>query len=86
MTTTRLGGRCHTGGKVPRKPVLVVVVIVVIITVTAVVVQGHRPDDNHPEPLCVRGDRIDATMLLLLIATVDCREIAIPTVPADAGQ
>ncbi len=63
------GGRCHAGGKVPCEPVIVVVVV---IAAEAVVVRGHHPDDNRPKPLHIRGDRIDVTMLLLPIATIDC--------------
>ncbi len=82
------GGRCCTGGKVPCKLVVVVIVIIVVAVVAAavVVVWGHCPNDNHPEPLCTRGDRIDATMPLLPIATVDCQEITILAIPADKGQ
>jgi hypothetical protein len=78
------GGEQGHKGKVPREPI--VIVIVVIVAAAAVIVRGNCPDKNRPEPLCVRGDGIDATMLLLPIATVDPQEIPIPALPANAGQ
>ncbi len=64
------GGEQGHESKVPREPVIVVLIIV-IIAAAAVVLWGHHPNDDHPKPLCVQGDGIDATMLLLPIATVD---------------
>ncbi len=79
------GGKQGNEGEVPREPVVVIVVIIIVLVV-GVLVWGHCPDNNPPEPLCVRGDGINATMLLLLIATVNRQEIAIPTVPANTGR
>ncbi len=81
---TQQGGEQGHEGEVPREPI--VVVVIVVVTAAAVVVRGHRPDNNRPKPLCVQGDGINTTMPLLPIATIDCQEIAIPTVPADAGR
>jgi hypothetical protein len=80
---TQQGGEQGHQGEVPHKPVIVVVIIV--IAAAMVVVLGHCPNNIRPKPLCVQGDGINATMPLLLIATVNRQEIAIPVVPANAG-
>jgi hypothetical protein len=78
------GGEEGHEGEVLREPVVVVVVIV--ITAVTVVIQGNCPNNDRPEPLCIQGVGIVATISLLPIATVNCQEIAIPAVPADTGR